>query len=46
MQFLFVLVLSIVVASFVYRKGRRAGYEAGRIKEREEWATKIRELDE
>jgi len=46
MQFLFVIVLALVVAAFVYRKGRRAGYEAGRVEEREEWKTKIRELDE
>jgi len=46
MQFLFVLVLALIVAALVYRKGRRAGFEAGRVKEREEWSAKIRELDD
>ena len=30
----------------LYRTGRRAGYKAGRLDEREEWSTKIRELGE
>jgi ribosomal protein L19E len=34
------------MAFVIYRAGRRSGYEAGRVDEREEWSTKIRELDE
>jgi hypothetical protein len=37
--------LALIIA-IVYRTGRRAGYKAGRLDEREEWSTKIRELDE
>jgi hypothetical protein len=46
MQFLIVLVFALIVASIIYRMGRRAGYDAGRVEEREEWKTKIRELDD
>jgi len=37
--------LALIIA-IVFRAGRRAGYKAGRLDEREEWPTKIRELDE
>jgi hypothetical protein len=46
MQFLFVLALALLVASIIYRIGRRAGFEAGRVEERKEWSAKIREIDE
>ena len=42
-----IAIVAVVIAAFiVYLAGRRAGYEAGRLDEREEWSTKIRELDE
>jgi len=37
--------LALIIA-IVFKAGRRAGYKAGRLDEREEWSTKIRELDE
>ncbi|NQW20720.1 MAG: hypothetical protein HQ477_08360 [Chloroflexi bacterium] len=46
MKFLFVLALVLIVAMVIYFMGRRAGYERGRVHERKEWSTKIRELDE
>jgi hypothetical protein len=46
MQFLFGLALALIVASVIYLMGRRAGFEAGRLAERKEWSTKIREIDE
>jgi ribosomal protein L19E len=29
----------------IYLMGRRSGYQAGRLDEREEWATRIRQID-
>ena len=46
MQFLFVLVLALVVGSAIYFMGRKAGYEQGRLDERKDWQTKIREIDD
>jgi len=46
MQFLIALALAIIVAGIIYRMGRSAGYSAGREDEREEWATRIREIDD
>ena len=46
MQFMFVLVLALVVALIIYFMGRKAGYAQGRIDEGKDWATKIREIDE
>ena len=46
MQFLFALAFALIVASAIYYMGRRSGYEAGRLDERKEWSTKIRELDD
>ena len=46
MQFLFILVLVLVVASTIDYMGRKAGYEQGRFDERKDWATEIRERDE
>jgi hypothetical protein len=46
MPYLIAIVAVLVAGFVVYLAGRRAGYEAGRLAEREEWATKIRELDE
>lgn len=37
--------LALIIA-IVYRAGRRAGLKAGRLEERKEWSTKIREIDE
>jgi hypothetical protein len=36
----------IILIGVVYRTGRRAGYALGRGDEREEWSTKIREIDD
>ncbi|MCH8229218.1 MAG: hypothetical protein IIA53_02705 [Chloroflexi bacterium] len=46
MPFLIGLLIAIVILFLTYRLGRRSGYEAGRLDERKEWSTKIRELDE
>jgi hypothetical protein len=46
MPYLIAIVLAFVVLVLIYYMGRRSGYEAGRLDEREEWSTKIRELDE
>jgi hypothetical protein len=46
MPYLIGLIVAIVILFLTYRSGRRSGYEAGRIDERKEWSTKIRELDD
>ncbi|MDP6666039.1 MAG: hypothetical protein QF357_01425 [Dehalococcoidia bacterium] len=46
MQYLVGFLVAVLVMILVYRAGRRSGYEAGRIDERKEWSTKIRELDD
>ena len=46
MQYLIGLVVAVVILFLTYRSGRRSGYEAGRVDERKEWSTKIREIDE
>ena len=46
MPYLIGLIVAIVILFLTYRAGRRSGYEAGRIDERKDWSTKIRELDD
>lgn len=46
MPYLLGVVAAVVIVYFAYRSGRRSGYEAGRLDERKEWSTKIRELDD
>jgi hypothetical protein len=46
LPYLIVIGALIILVGVVYRAGRRAGYESGRVDEREEWSTKIREIDD
>ena len=46
MPYLITIGALALIILIVYRAGRRAGFEAGRLAEREEWSTKIREIDD
>ncbi len=46
MPYLLGVVAAVVILYITYRSGQRSGYEAGRLDERKEWSTKIRELDD
>jgi hypothetical protein len=36
----------VMLLLVIFRAGRRAGYDAGRLDERKEWSAKIREVDD
>ncbi len=45
MPYLIVVLAVLVTGWVIYLMGRRSGYQAGRLDERKEWSTRIRQID-